>query len=561
MLSVIVSLLLRSGAVLVAAELLRRWLRRSPAAERHGLLLFAFVLLIAWPLLSAILPAVPLFWPARGTHELIEIRETTRLLGGRVEPSLQLYLVYVPFVIWVVGALIAAAPLLLGSMSVRELRRKARPIDSPPGSASDGMAASEGIRWPSLLEEMCRTLNLKRPPELLLLPGPVMPMTFGLLRPKILLPEECLLWTPARKRAVLLHELAHVKRRDVASQFFTQLAAALWWFQPLSWFSRRSLRLESERACDELVLHSGIKASDYAAELLAIAQDFHSQGLWAAAVTPATTMLRHEDLEQRLNSILSSHPIPRTIGLRRLIAALLSISLLTLAASAVTLFPETPAKPQSLTTPRSPLMRRTVLSGLLASAGLSAATIGGSLYDPNGAAVPNAKASIYNPDTALKLEATTSADGKFTFESLPAGQYILSLEKAGFPKLYREFSVEADSTLDRGLMLGAPERHPATRPDKLRIGGEAAQANLIKKITPLYPPSAKAARLQGQVQLETVISAEGVPQDIRVMSSPSDDLSQSALEAVRQWRYSPVLLNGEAIPVITMVIVNYTLLP
>jgi len=204
-------------------------------------------------------------------------------------------------------------------------------------------------------------------------------------------------------------------------------------------------------------------------------------------------------------------------------------------------------------------MRRTVLSGLLASAGLSAATIGGSLYDPNGAAVPNAKASIYNPDTALKLEANTSADGKFAFESLPAGQYILSLEKPGFPKLYREFSVEADSTLDRGLMLGAPVGHPATRPDKLRIGGEAAQANLIKKIQPLYPPAAKAARLQGQVQLETVISAEGVPQDIRVVSSPSDDLSQSALEAVRQWRYSPTLLNGEPIPVVTTVIVNYTL--
>jgi len=558
MLSVIVSLLLRSGAVLLAAELLRRWLRRSPAAERHGLLLFAFVLLITWPLLSAVLPAVPLFWPAQGTHELIEIRETTRLLGSGAEPSLQIYLVYAPFIVWLIGAVMVAAPLLLGSLRVRELRRRARPIDAAPAGSAQG-----DVPWQSLLGEMCRTLNLKRVPELLVLPGSVMPMTFGLLRPRILLPEECLLWTPERKRAVLLHELAHVKRCDVAWQFFAQLAAALWWFQPLSWFTRRSLRLESERACDELVLRSGIKASDYAAELLAIAQSFHShghsQGRWAAAATPAITMLRHEDLEQRLNSILSSRPIPTTIRLRRLVGALLSISLLTLAASAVTLFPETPAKPQSLTTHRSSIMRRTVLSGLLASAGLSAATIGGSLYDPNGAAVPNAKASIYNPDTALKLEANTSADGKFAFESLPAGQYILSLEKPGFPKLYREFSVEADSTLDRGLMLGAPVGHPATRPDKLRIGGEAAQANLIKKIQPLYPPAAKAARLQGQVQLETVISAEGVPQDIRVVSSPSDDLSQSALEAVRQWRYSPTLLNGEPIPVVTTVIVNYTL--
>jgi TonB family protein len=557
MLSVIVSLLLRSGAVLLAAEVLRRWLRRSPAAERHRLLLFAFVLLAVWPLLSGVLPAIPLFLPAQGTHESIEISQTTRLLGGRVEPSLRVYLVYAPFMVWVVGAMIAAAPLLLGSLRIRELRRQAKPIDSLAAGSAPNDAS-----WRGLLEEMCRTLDLKRCPDLLILPGPVMPMTSGLLRPRILLPEECLSWTPERKRAVLLHELAHVKRHDVASQFFTQLAAAFWWFQPLSWFSRHSLRLESERACDELVLQSGIKASDYAAELLAIAQSLHSQGRWAPASAPASiSMLRHEDLEQRLHYILKSNPVSSAIGLRRLLAALLSIALLAMAASAVTLFPQSPAKSQPLTTQRSSPMRRTVLSGLLAAAGLSAATIGGSLYDPSGAAVPNAKASIYNPDTALKLEATTSADGKFAFESLPAGQYILSVEKPGFPKLYREFSVEADSTLDRGLTLGAPVGHPATRPDKLRIGGEAAQANLIKKITPLYPPSAKAARLQGQVQLEVMISAEGVPQDIRVTSSPSDDLSQSALEAVRQWRYSPVLLNGDPIPVVTAVIVNYTLLP
>jgi TonB family protein len=562
MLSVILSLLLRSGAVLFAAEILRRWLRRSPARQRHGLLLFAFVLLIAWPLLSAILPSVPLFWPAQGTHESIEIRQTTRALVRRAKPSLQVYLVYAPLAAWVLGTFIAAAPLLLGCLRVRQLRRQATPVDLIGAGPTPGEISCD-VLWRSLLDEMARTLNLKRLPQLLLFPGPVMPMTFGLLRPKILLPEECLSWTPERRRAVLLHELAHVKRRDVAAQFLTQLAAALWWFQPLSWFSRRSLRLESERACDELVVQSGIKASDYAAELLAIAQGLRAQGRWAAgaAASPAVTMLRHEDLEQRLRSILSSNPLPRSIGPSRLLAAVLSISLLTVAASAITLFPQPPAKPQPLTTQRNPLMRRTVLSGLLASAGLTAATIGGSLYDPAGAAVPNAKASIYNPDTALKLEATTSADGKFVFESLPAGQYILSVEKPGFPKLYREFSVEADATLERGLMLGTPVGHPAARPEKLRIGGEAAQANLIKKIQPLYPPSAKAARLQGTVQLETEISAEGVPQDIRVVSSPSDDLTQSALEAVRQWRYSPVLLNGDPIPVITTVIVNYTLLP
>jgi protein TonB len=80
-------------------------------------------------------------------------------------------------------------------------------------------------------------------------------------------------------------------------------------------------------------------------------------------------------------------------------------------------------------------------------------------------------------------------------------------------------------------------------------------------VHPVYPSSAKAARVQGKVLLETVISADGVPQEIRVISSLSDNLTQSALDAVRQWRYSPTLLNGQPVEVVTEVMVNYTLAP
>jgi len=78
-------------------------------------------------------------------------------------------------------------------------------------------------------------------------------------------------------------------------------------------------------------------------------------------------------------------------------------------------------------------------------------------------------------------------------------------------------------------------------------------------VQPVYPPSAKAAGIQGTVEMEMVISKDGVPLDIRVVSSPDPALTESALEAVRQWRYSSTLLNGEPIEVVTDVIVNYTL--
>ena len=222
-------------------------------------------------------------------------------------------------------------------------------------------------------------------------------------------------------------------------------------------------------------------------------------------------------------------------------------------------------------------MKRTFLSGLLSSVGLSAATIGGSLFDPSGAAVSQAKASLYNPETKAMEETTTAPDGKFAFDNLPAGQYILRVDKPGFASLFREFNVQSDSKLERGLTLklGAKDEAGAAQvakgerpaygqssdPRQVRIGGIVAEANLITRVQPVYPASAKAAGIQGTVELETVISKDGVLAEIRVVSSPNDDITQSALDAVRQWRYRPTLLNGAPVEVVTTVIVNYTLAP
>lgn len=212
-------------------------------------------------------------------------------------------------------------------------------------------------------------------------------------------------------------------------------------------------------------------------------------------------------------------------------------------------------------------MKRTLLSGLLSSVGLSAATIGGSLFDPSGAAVSQAKASLYNPETASTTEAITTPDGKFTFDNLPAGSYILRVDKPGFASLFREFNVGEDTKLERGLTLKPADSSENGRaaspvplhPGQIRVGGAIAQLNLVQKIQPTYPASAKQAKVQGTVELEVSISKEGVPQEIRVVRSPGDDLTQSALDAVRQWRYRPTLLNGEPVDILTTVIVNYTL--
>src|SRR5262249_34756617 len=95
-------------------------------------------------------------------------------------------------------------------------------------------------------------------------------------------------------------------------------------------------------------------------------------------------------------------------------------------------------------------------------------------------------------------------------------------------------------------------------PKRIRVGGQVQQAKLVNRPTPLYPPIAKQARIQGTVRLEAVISKDGRIDQLRVVSG-HPLLVQSALEAVKQWRYQPTFLNGDPVEVATTIDVNFTL--
>src|SRR5471030_2730928 len=99
------------------------------------------------------------------------------------------------------------------------------------------------------------------------------PMTWGVIRPTIVLPRDADTWSDKRFEATLLHELSHVRRCDFATQLLAEFVCALYWFNPLVWLSARTMRSDAELAADEAVLHSGLKPSDYAAELLSLAAD------------------------------------------------------------------------------------------------------------------------------------------------------------------------------------------------------------------------------------------------------------------------------------------------
>ena len=95
-------------------------------------------------------------------------------------------------------------------------------------------------------------------------------------------------------------------------------------------------------------------------------------------------------------------------------------------------------------------------------------------------------------------------------------------------------------------------------PKRIRVGGNVAKARLLRQVRPQYPPLARQARIQGTVKLSAVISKDGSIQKLEVMSG-HPLLVPSALAAVKQWRYRPTLLNGEAVEVLTNIDVNFTL--
>jgi periplasmic protein TonB len=110
-----------------------------------------------------------------------------------------------------------------------------------------------------------------------------------------------------------------------------------------------------------------------------------------------------------------------------------------------------------------------------------------------------------------------------------------------------------------GMTAGPPPPPPPPKaPQRIRVGGQVEAAKLIYKPTPEYPPLAKMARIQGTVRLEAVIAKDGTIQDLKVLSG-HPLLVKSALDAVKQWRYQPTLLNGEPVEVVTEIDVNFTL--
>src|SRR5215472_10469075 len=105
---------------------------------------------------------------------------------------------------------------------------------------------------------------------------------------------------------------------------------------------------------------------------------------------------------------------------------------------------------------------------------------------------------------------------------------------------------------------GPPPPPKPAGPSRIRVGGNVEAASLINKVTPVYPPIAKTAHVSGTVVLHAIISKDGTIQELQYVSGPPL-LMKSAMDAVKEWRYRPTMLNGDPVEVDTTIDVVFTL--
>lgn len=302
--SVLLEQAIRAAGILGVAFTLTAAMRRASAASRHLVWTCAIVAVTLLPLGTAaprwqvLLPSVmsralpppappeaimptevaPVPFAASGEPRP-PMRATSRagIAGRRIEPLV---------IGWSVGTLVVLLYLAAGQWTAWRMRR----------TFDTGTPHGTGVRRAADALQINRACIVRSSRV-------TTPMVTGWWRPLILLPAAADTWGEERARAVLLHEVAHIIRRDCLSQAMAGVVCAAHWCNPLAWVALRQMRIERERACDDAVLKTGIRGSDYARHLVDIAEAAPFRPLLARTALP---MAASSELTQRVAAILDS---------------------------------------------------------------------------------------------------------------------------------------------------------------------------------------------------------------------------------------------------------------
>ena len=557
-----VSLVILVGLALATA------LRNRSAAARHSVIAASLLCAMAMPLLELVVPAWRLSSVIASAPVVRQPVQTATVSESAPDATAPLEFsesvaVQAPasertgvsrFVTpaWLLGAGLSLVMLVIGLTRLTWLASRARPVEAGP--------------WTRLADEIGRELSLGRRVQLLECDHPSLLVTWGLFSPKVILPRAAQFWSEERIAVVLRHELAHIRRGDWVVQIAGELVRTAYWFNPLVWIACTRLRQESEQACDDEVLTSGVDGPDYATHLVELARLLKAD---AAPHLPAPGIARSSSLERRIRAMLDAR-LTRTpaTALARLmtVGALLTFTL------------------------------------ALAAAQTGPVTFSGSVLDQTGAPVPGATVVLTNAQSQARFEVTSDASGHFQFVPLPADTYALEATLAAFKKsedtvslvgkkvsrdvvlslgeLQETISVRASSTVNAeqaerevvekmaaaGAGLAKIAEDPLSRSAFQRAmdnckpssaGGRVRPPHKIKDVKPIYPMSLRASQTGGKVLLKATIDVDGTVRDVQVVKSAHPDLDNAAIEAVRQWQFDGTLLNCAPVEVSMNIAVGF----
>ena len=292
-------LVLRTSVILAVAWVATRLMPRATAATRHLIWRGAITAVLVAPLVSPLAPRFEIFLPvvervatAPQPAEVPTNSESTASddlsRAPQTKPISSIEVLWMLSILaWPTGAVLALLWFSIGWFA---------------SLVSVMRAHSSPSTWRLELNALRERLRIPHEVELRISSNATSPAVLGLWRPTILLPSTARGWDADRRRAVLLHELAHIDRGDLRVQALAQAACALYWFNPLIWIAVAQLRSECEKACDDAVLRNGAMPSAYAAHLLDIARELSP----SLRPSHALAMARPSQLEGRLLAVLAA---------------------------------------------------------------------------------------------------------------------------------------------------------------------------------------------------------------------------------------------------------------
>lgn len=516
--SVIVLLALAAAALM----------RNRSAAIRHWILAIGLVSAFAMPALQTIVPRWDV--PRSGIHALVGEA------GARVPAAGQQWLpqavqtvavaqhpvsiARAAASIWTVGVAIGLLMLCAGFARLTWIASRCETVIDR--------------RWVTSSREIAAQLGLRRDIAVLRSAHESLLVTWGLWHPKIIIPADATDWASDRIRIVLCHELSHVRRADWVLQVIAGILRAIYWFNPLVWLACHWLRHESERACDDDVLNLGMTGPEYATELLHIART-----LRRPAWSPAPGMARPSSLQRRIRAMLNSKidrsPLP--VSLRAVIAA-------------------------------AGLCIAVIVAGSGAAAQAVGSAFSGSFVDALNNAIPGVTLTLTNAETGEMYTVRSAADGRYTFDALPDGDYRGVVSAAGFTETHPFFRIKDGRSTQPAVIplpLASVEetvtvtsasttQNPAPGATQ---AGAAARAQAFRQrdpnaaiyppmktrdVRPLYPPNRTDE--EATVFLEGIIDSNGLMKGLQVLQPASADFARAAMDAVNNWQFEPTRLHG-----------------